>query len=340
MLTYGLGRGIEYSDKCTVQDIAKTVEQNDYRFSEFDPGRGPQRRVSETTRTKGPNHESIVANFATHGVAWTGHRRWRFRCWMPWAPPLHRPPVRTNPLRCAWPSSMCPTASTCPIGRPQALGEDFELPYILEPLARVKSQMTVLSGLAQDHGRPHGDGPGDHARALASFLTGQQARKTHGADIKVGVSVDQVAARKVGAADHPSRRSNWVAIAELRPATATAAIAARTRPISPGAPTRRRRPRRSIPSWSSSGCSTAAPRPRIDRSDSAIAKSVLDFVLEDAHDLQAGWASRIAQARRVSDLGPRAGVANFRRGQPTPDDRCPITPGPPAFRRTMPSTFA
>jgi hypothetical protein len=82
---------------------------------------------------------------------------------------------------------------------PQSLGEDYQLPYILEPLARVKNQMTVISGLAQDHGRAHGDGPGDHARALSSFLTGQQARKTHGADIKVGVSVDQVAARKLGA---------------------------------------------------------------------------------------------------------------------------------------------
>ena len=64
--------------------------------------------------------------------------------------------------------------------------------------SRVKDQLLVLSGLAQDHGRANGDGPGDHARALSSFLTGQQARKTHGADIKVGVSVDQVAARKVG----------------------------------------------------------------------------------------------------------------------------------------------
>jgi len=81
---------------------------------------------------------------------------------------------------------------------PTTTGEDFELPYIMEPLAKVRGEMLVLSGLAQDHGRPHGDGPGDHARALASFLTGSQPRKTHGADIKVGVSVDQVAARKVG----------------------------------------------------------------------------------------------------------------------------------------------
>jgi hypothetical protein len=33
MLTYGLGRGVEYSDKCTVTDIAKAMGANDFRFS-------------------------------------------------------------------------------------------------------------------------------------------------------------------------------------------------------------------------------------------------------------------------------------------------------------------
>ena len=91
-----------------------------------------------------------------------------------------------------------PNGMHVPDWTPAAVGSDFELPYITEPLAKVKDRLLVLSGLAQDHGRPHGDGPGDHARALASFLTGAQAKKTHGADIRVGVSVDQVAARKVG----------------------------------------------------------------------------------------------------------------------------------------------
>ncbi|NBY02756.1 MAG: DUF1552 domain-containing protein, partial [Planctomycetes bacterium] len=41
---------------------------------------------------------------------------------------------------------------------------------------------------------------GDHARSLSSFLTCRQARKTNGADIRAGVSVDQVAAQKIGQA--------------------------------------------------------------------------------------------------------------------------------------------
>jgi hypothetical protein len=81
---------------------------------------------------------------------------------------------------------------------PALAGADFELPYILEPLKSLKDEVMVLTGLACDKARPHGDGAGDHARSLAAFLTGSQAKKTHGADIKVGVSVDQVAAQRIG----------------------------------------------------------------------------------------------------------------------------------------------
>src|SRR5437867_5587728 len=84
--------------------------------------------------------------------------------------------------------------------KPKGVGADFELPFILEPLQPVKNDLLVLTGLAHDKARPNGDGAGDHARGSATFLTGSQARKTHGADIRVGVSVDQVAAAKIGKA--------------------------------------------------------------------------------------------------------------------------------------------
>src|SRR6266700_3968550 len=81
---------------------------------------------------------------------------------------------------------------------PKTVGAGYDLPYILQPLESLKNDFQVISGLAHDKARPHGDGPGDHARASASFLTGCQARKTKGADIKVGVSVDQIAAEQAG----------------------------------------------------------------------------------------------------------------------------------------------
>ena len=84
--------------------------------------------------------------------------------------------------------------------KPGAEGRDFQIPWILEPLAPLKQDMLVLTGLAQDNARAHGDGPGDHARSLSCFLTGVHPVKTDGANIQVGVSVDQVAAQKIGSA--------------------------------------------------------------------------------------------------------------------------------------------
>ena len=81
---------------------------------------------------------------------------------------------------------------------PQAEGALGELPHILKPLESLKSDFSILTGLTADKARANGDGGGDHARALAAFLTGCQARKTDGVDIRAGVSVDQVAAARVG----------------------------------------------------------------------------------------------------------------------------------------------
>lgn len=80
---------------------------------------------------------------------------------------------------------------------PKTSGNDFELPMILEPLQPIQNDLQVLTGFAHDKARAHGDGAGDHARASATFLTGCQARKTAGADIKVGVSIDQIASAKL-----------------------------------------------------------------------------------------------------------------------------------------------
>src|SRR6266851_4940648 len=81
---------------------------------------------------------------------------------------------------------------------PTAVGANFPLPATLEPLKPFQDQLMVLSGLTLNTARPLGDGPGDHARAMSAFLTGAHPRKTHGSYIKVGASVDQVAARKIG----------------------------------------------------------------------------------------------------------------------------------------------
>lgn len=91
-----------------------------------------------------------------------------------------------------------PNGAHMPDWTPAKEGSDFELRPTLQPLEGVKDQLLVLSGLTHDKARPNGDGAGDHARSASCFLTASQARKTAGADIKVGISVDQVAAEQIG----------------------------------------------------------------------------------------------------------------------------------------------
>ena len=71
------------------------------------------------------------------------------------------------------------------------------LPRILEPLAPYRENLLLMSGLTQNGGRALGDGPGDHGRAGANYLTAVHPRKTYGKDIQTGVSVDQIAAQKL-----------------------------------------------------------------------------------------------------------------------------------------------
>jgi len=79
---------------------------------------------------------------------------------------------------------------------PKGEGSDFQFAPIMKPLEPFREQLLVFSGLAQAQGRPLGDGPGDHARAGATFLTGAHPRKSE-TNIRAGVSADQIAAKEL-----------------------------------------------------------------------------------------------------------------------------------------------
>ena len=100
------------------------------------------------------------------------------------------------PKRVAW--IYVPNGKNMADWTPSAIGENYDLPPILEPLAKHRHDFSLISGLALDPANSHGDGGGDHARSSAAFLTGCHPRKTAGADIKAGVSVDQIAANQIG----------------------------------------------------------------------------------------------------------------------------------------------
>jgi uncharacterized protein DUF1552 len=90
-----------------------------------------------------------------------------------------------------------------PPGRKQRKGSGrtalpTELPATLRELDRHRAKLALLEGLTVDKARANGDGPGDHARACAAYLTGTQPVKADGSVIEVDVSADQIVAGAIG----------------------------------------------------------------------------------------------------------------------------------------------
>jgi hypothetical protein len=82
---------------------------------------------------------------------------------------------------------------------PKTVGADWELTRTLEPLAAFKDRMLVISGLDnQQAAGLNGEVGGDHPRACTAWLTGTHAKMTSGADLRAGISADQIAAKEFG----------------------------------------------------------------------------------------------------------------------------------------------
>jgi hypothetical protein len=82
---------------------------------------------------------------------------------------------------------------------PAAEGKAFDLSPILKPLEAHRDRLTVVSNLDS---RPaeavEGEGSGDHARASAVWLSGAHPKRTEGADVRAGKTIDQIAADVLG----------------------------------------------------------------------------------------------------------------------------------------------
>jgi hypothetical protein len=84
--------------------------------------------------------------------------------------------------------------------KPKTVGPDFELTTNLQPLAKLKGQFNILSGLSHLEADTKGDGSGDHTRASAAWLTGVHAydRTRPGVEMKLATTADQIIARELG----------------------------------------------------------------------------------------------------------------------------------------------
>ncbi|MBI3414058.1 MAG: DUF1552 domain-containing protein [Verrucomicrobia bacterium] len=177
---------------------------------------------------------------------------------------------------------------------PKGEGKDFELSRTMLPLEKLRHQIQVLGGLDHVNATPGPDGAGDHARASGSFLTGVRVKKTAGADIHAGVSIDQVAANHVGHLTRfPSLELTCDAVRKSGNCDSGYSCAyqynlawrSATQPIAP-------EPNPRLLFERLFGAGSPAERGKNLKLRQAQQRSVLDFVRDDARSLQRKLASR------------------------------------------------
>jgi hypothetical protein len=81
---------------------------------------------------------------------------------------------------------------------PEKAGTDFEMKPILKPLEPYRSHMTIVSGLSNLEAESRGLTTGPHTRCGAVWLNGVRPKRTEGADVQAGKSLDQYAADALG----------------------------------------------------------------------------------------------------------------------------------------------
>jgi hypothetical protein len=171
---------------------------------------------------------------------------------------------------------------------PKTEGNNFELTPTIAPLAKVRNQLQIIGGLEHLNATAGSDGAGDHARANATFLTGMRARKTAGADIHVGVSIDQVVAQKIGYLTRfPSLELSCDSVRKSGKCDSGYSCAYQYNiswqsPSTPLAP----EPNPRLVFERLFGAGTGDERKKSYQSRQDLQKSVLDFVLDDAKTLE------------------------------------------------------
>ena len=88
--------------------------------------------------------------------------------------------------------------------RPDGTTEKYKMGTSFEAMEKHRADFQIFTGFEQQNARANGDGPGDHARGTAAFLTSARPRKTAGSDIQLGISADQVAANAIASSGLPA----------------------------------------------------------------------------------------------------------------------------------------
>ena len=200
MLGYALGRGLTLKDSCTVDNIVAQLKDNNYSAQtlieaivlsvpfRYQAG-GAQERSEGAAQAMTSSKISISRRALLRGAGVGLGLPW-LEAMIP-ASAMASSKMLKDPVRLA--VLYMPNGVNTDAWSPQGTGRDFTLSPTLAPLADLKDQVVVLSNLWNANSKG-GDG---HYVKEAAILTCATIKKTPGADLANGVSMDQVAAQRV-----------------------------------------------------------------------------------------------------------------------------------------------
>jgi len=212
---------------------------------------------------------------------------------------------------------------------PEGGEKDFRLSRTLQPLESHREHVQIFSGLEHRNAMPGSDGAGDHARANGTFLTGVRMKKS-ATDIHAGISIDQVMANHVGRLTRlPSLElscdaTRMSAACDSGYSCAYQYNVSWSSPTTPMAP--ESNPRQAFERLFGAG----APGERIAslRRRRAEQRSILDFALDDARDLERQLnASDVAKLDQYL-TGVRELESRIQRAEKLGDPKEPAEPTP------------
>src|ERR1700726_1793169 len=81
---------------------------------------------------------------------------------------------------------------------PEKEGSDFEFKFCFKPLEPFRNQVALISGLHSRSAEPPPGATGADHWVAAAFLCANKPKKTAGADVYAGTTIDQMIAQKIG----------------------------------------------------------------------------------------------------------------------------------------------
>ena len=197
LMTYALGRGLDYRDMPAMRAIVREAAHDNYRISQLSSGQwsdstpfqmrtamGGQavridihsketcsRRILRGARL----HRAAISGRDDSGVHAAGQGR-------------RAPSMRFGVV-------YFPNGAIMQQFTPKTVGADFEFTPILKPLEPFKDSLAVVTNLTRSH---PGSQVGDHAVSCAGFLTGVWPKRTEAEDVLANTTIDQIVAQQIG----------------------------------------------------------------------------------------------------------------------------------------------